>query len=95
MTSQQAQQHLDAPCERQSRSTPTPTILRKEARRRGEPFKQVLNNAVLAGLRNLNQQCQAFEAFIEMGKPRVELTKVAPLASELEDDELLGRYRRR
>jgi hypothetical protein len=65
-------------------------------RRRGQPFKQVLNNAIRAGLRNLNQRGEAFEALtFEMGKPRVDLTKTAALASELEDDELMSRYRRR
>jgi hypothetical protein len=29
-----------------------------------------------------------------MGQPRVDLTKAAALAAELEDDEILGRYRR-
>jgi hypothetical protein len=70
-------------------------MLRKKVRWFGEPFNQVLNNAVRAGLRNLNQQRQAFEALIDMSKPRVDLTKAAALASELEDDVLLGRYRRR
>jgi hypothetical protein len=71
-------------------------MLRKEVRRRGESFKQVLNNAVRAGLRNLNQPSRAFEPLtFEMGKPRVDLTKAAALAAELEDDELIARYRRR
>ena len=31
------------------------SLLRREVRRRGEPFKQVLNNAICAGLRaNMN-----------------------------------------
>jgi hypothetical protein len=38
---------------------------------------------------------EAFEPLIfEMGKPRVDLTKAASLAAELEDDESIGRYRR-
>jgi hypothetical protein len=72
------------------------SLLRTEVRRRGEPFKQVLNNAIRAGLRNLNEPSRAFEPpTFEMGKPRVDLTKAAALAAELEDDELIGRYRRR
>jgi hypothetical protein len=72
------------------------SMLRKEVRRRGEPFKQVLNNAIRAGLRDASKQgVQAFEPLtFDMGAPRVDLTKAALLAAELEDDELIGRYRR-
>jgi hypothetical protein len=71
------------------------TLLRKEVRRRGEPFKQVLNNAIRAGLRNMKQRDEGFEPLVfDMGKPRVDLTKAAALADSLEDEELIGRYRR-
>jgi hypothetical protein len=71
------------------------SMLRKEVRRRSEPFKQVLNNAIRAGLRNMKRRDEAFEPLtFDMGKPRVDLTKVASLAAELEDDEIIGRYRR-
>jgi hypothetical protein len=71
------------------------SMLRKEVRRRGEPFKQVLNNALRAGLRTMKRRDEAFEPLtFDMGKPRVDLTKAASLAAELEDDELVGRYRR-
>jgi hypothetical protein len=71
------------------------SMLRKEMRRRGEPFKQVLNNAIRAGLRNMKRRDEAFEPLtFDMGKPRADLTKAASLAAELEDDELIGRYRR-
>jgi hypothetical protein len=64
-------------------------------RRRGEPFKQVLNNAIRAGLRNMKRHAEAFEPLtFDMGKPRLDLTKAASLAAELEDDELISRYRR-
>ena len=70
-------------------------MLRREVRRRGEPFKQVLNNAIRAGLRNMRRRAEAFEPLtFTMGKPRVDLTKASSLATELEDDELIGRYRR-
>jgi hypothetical protein len=70
-------------------------MLRKEMRRRGEPFKQVLNNAIRAGLRQARRRDEEFEPLtFDMGKPRVDLTKAASLAAELEDDELVGRYRR-
>ena len=71
------------------------SMLRKEVRQRGEPFKQVLNNAIRAGLRSTKRRDEAFEPLtFAMGKPRVDLTKAASLAAELEDDELMGRYRR-
>lgn len=71
------------------------TLLRKEVRRRGEPFKQVLNNAIRAGLRNMKPREEGFVPLVfDMGKPRVDLTKAAALADSLEDEELVGRYRR-
>jgi hypothetical protein len=70
-------------------------MLRKEMRRRHEPFKQVLNNAVRAGLRAMKQSEQLFEPLtFDMGKPRLDLTKAAALAAELEDDALVERYLR-
>jgi hypothetical protein len=72
------------------------SMLRREVRQRGEPFKQVLHNAIRAGLRNMKRLDEAFEPLtFDTSKPRVDLTKAASLAAELEDDELIGRYRRR
>jgi hypothetical protein len=73
------------------------TLLRKEMRRRGEPFKQVLNDAVRAGLRDIGKRRRdsTLEPLtFDMGEPRVDLTKAASIAAELEDEELIGRYRR-
>jgi len=71
------------------------SMLRKEVRRRGEPFKEVLNNAIRTGLRTMKRRDKAFEPVtFDMGEPRADLTKAAALAAELEDDEILGRYRR-
>jgi hypothetical protein len=71
------------------------SMLRKEVRRRGKPFKQVLNNAIRVGLRNMKRRDEAFEPLtFDMGRPRVDLTKAASLAAEMEDDALIGRYRR-
>ena len=71
-------------------------MLRKEVRQRGESFKEVLNNAIRLGLRNMKRRGEAFEPLtFEMGKPRVDLPKAASLAAELEDEELMERYRRR
>jgi uncharacterized protein (DUF2236 family) len=72
-------------------------MLRKEMRRRGEPFKQVLNKAIRTGLRTMGKSRseEPFEPLtFDMGRPRVDLTKAAALAAELEDEELIGRYRR-
>jgi len=71
------------------------SMLRKEMRRRGAPFKQLLNDALRTGLRAMNRRDEAFEPVtFDMGRPRVDLTKAAALAAELEDDEILSRYRR-
>lgn len=46
--------------------------LRKEMHRRGEPFKQVLNDAIRTGLRAMRRHNRTFEAVtFEMGQPRV------------------------
>jgi hypothetical protein len=69
--------------------------LRNEVHRRGEPFKQVLNDAIRTGLRAMRRHHEVFEAItFDMGQPRVDLTKAAVLAAEREDEEILGRYRR-
>lgn len=71
------------------------SLLRREVRRRGEPFKRVLNDAIRAGLRSMKRREGAFEPLtFDMGKPRLDLTKAGSLAAELEDEELVGRYRR-
>ena len=71
------------------------SMLRKEVRRSGEPFKQVLNDAIRSGLRSMKRQDEAYEPLtFDMGKPRVDLTKAGALAAELEDDELISRFRR-
>lgn len=71
------------------------SLLRKEVRRRGEPFKQVLNDAIRAGLRDAKRRNEVFDPLtFDMGKPHVDLTKAAALAAELEDEELIARYRR-
>lgn len=72
------------------------TLLRKEVRRRGEPFKRVLNDAIREGLRTRTRRDdQTFELLtFDMGVPSLDLTKAGSLAAELEDDELIGRYRR-
>jgi hypothetical protein len=76
------------------------SMVRKEMRRSGEPFKRVLNDAIRAGLRSMKRRDEAFEPLtfelltFDLGKPRVDLTKAGALAAELEDDELVSRLRR-
>ena len=68
-------------------------MLRNEVRRRGEPFKKVLNNAIRDGLRSMKRRDEAFEPItFDMGTPRVDLTKASALAAELEDDEIIARF---
>jgi hypothetical protein len=71
-------------------------LLRKETRESGLPFKQVLNDAIRAGLRQRAPKAAAFRPLtFDMGEPRMDLTKALSLAASLEDEELIGRYRRR
>jgi hypothetical protein len=70
-------------------------MLRKEVRHRGQPFKQVLNSAIRAGLRAGKSRVEPFKPLIfDMGKPKMDLTKAAALAAELEDQELEHAHRR-
>ena len=71
------------------------SLLRKEVRQSGEPFKQVLNNAVRAGLRSRRQEPKQFRSLtFDMGQPRVDLTKALSLAADLEEEELILKHRR-
>ena len=74
-------------------------MLRKAVRESGEPFKQVLNNAVRDGLRSAERKtARANKPFkqrtFNMGLPLVDLTKANALAGELEDQELIAKMRR-
>jgi hypothetical protein len=72
------------------------SMLREEVRRCGEPFKQVPNNAIRAGLRNVQRRTEAFEPLtFDMGKPSMDLTKAAASAAGFEDAWLIGRYQHR
>jgi hypothetical protein len=69
--------------------------LRKQVRQSGEPFKQVLNNAVRAGLRAKKDGHQPYQPLaFNMGKPTIDLTKASSLSAELEDEELIRQLRR-
>ncbi|MBS0400307.1 MAG: antitoxin [Proteobacteria bacterium] len=69
-------------------------LLRKQVRKTGASFKLVLNNAIRAGLRGNKEPPKPYHPItFDMGEPRVDLTKAASLAAELEDEELIRRYR--
>lgn len=71
-------------------------LLRRAVREQGEPFKQVLNNAVRDGLRR--DATKARKPFkqrtFNMGLPLVDLTKALSLAAELEDAEHVAKIRK-
>ena len=71
------------------------SLLRKEVRASGAPFKQVLNDAVRAGLKRRKAPSARFRPMtFDMGKPQLDLTKALSRASELEDEELASRHKR-
>ena len=63
------------------------TLLRKAMRRRGESFKQTLNQAIRDGLRSKRPRTTPpfRQPSFQMGAPRVDLTKALALAAELDD----------
>ena len=72
------------------------SMLRREVRQRGAPFKQVLNDAIREGLRRTKRNAQAaYEPLtFKMGKPLVDLTKALSLAAALDDEESVSQHRR-
>ncbi|MGH8209926.1 MAG: antitoxin [Steroidobacteraceae bacterium] len=71
------------------------SLLRKEVRHSGKPFKQVLNNAIRSGLRGMKQRAEPFQPLtFDMGRPQVDLTKALSLAAQLEGEELIRSYQR-
>ena len=70
--------------------------LLEEARQRTKrPFKQVLNDAVRAGLRRPAARAPAFKQRVfSLGEPMVDLTKANALAAELGDLETVAKMQR-
>jgi hypothetical protein len=68
-------------------------LLEEAKYRTGRPFKQVLNDAVRAGLgRGAAAKVPAFkQPVFSLGRAKVDLTKANALAGELEDREVLAR----
>lgn len=71
--------------------------LRATVRRSGRPFKRVLNDALRAGLAPAARRTLARfkQPVFDLGAPRVDLTKAASLAAQLEDQDTLAKYRAR
>lgn len=67
-------------------------LLKETALRSGRPFKQVLNDAVRAGLQRPTSRMVPFKQRVfSLGRPRVDLTKAGALAADLEDQEILAK----
>jgi hypothetical protein len=67
-------------------------LLEEAQHRSKRPFKQVLNDAVRAGLKRPPARVPPFKQRVfSLGKPKVDLTKAGALAAELEDQEILAK----
>lgn len=67
-------------------------LLKDAERRSGRPFKQVLNDAVRAGLGRPAARAPAFkQPVFYLGRAKVDLTKATALAAELEDQDTLAK----
>jgi hypothetical protein len=70
-------------------------LLKDTAHRKGLPFKQVLNDAVRAGLGQNPARAPAFKQRVfSLGRAKVDLTKAGALADELEDAQAAAKMRR-
>lgn len=67
-------------------------LLKKATHRSKRPFKQVLNDAVRAGLAAQPRHGDRFvQPVFSMGRPRVDLTKALALAADFEDQQKLAK----
>lgn len=63
-------------------------FLQEAAHRSGRPFKQVVNDAVRAGLALPAARAEPFvQPVFSLGRPHIDLTKALALADDLEDQE--------
>jgi hypothetical protein len=61
-------------------------LLKEAAHRSGRPFKQVLNDAVRAGLQSPAGKALPFkQPVFSLGRVKVDLTKAGALAADLEE----------
>jgi len=73
-------------------------LLRRAMRESGEPFKQVLNDAVRTGLgRPASRSAEKpfRQRTFNMGAPHIDLTKALRLADELGDEAIVAKMRAR
>jgi hypothetical protein len=71
-------------------------LLKDAEHRTGRPFKQVLNDAVRAGLGRSSARAPAFkQPVFSLGRAKVDLTKATALAGELQDQDALARAAKR
>lgn len=71
-------------------------LLKDAEHRSGRPFKQVLNDAVRAGLGRSAARSPAFkQPVFSLGRAKVDLTKANALAGELEDQDTARKPARR
>jgi hypothetical protein len=69
-------------------------LLEEAQHRSKRPFKQVLNDAVRAGLKRPVARVPPFKQQVfSLGRPKVDLTKAGALAAELEDQDILAKAR--
>jgi hypothetical protein len=69
-------------------------LLEEAQQRSKRPFKQVLNDAVRAGLKRPVARVPPFKQRVfSLGRPKVDLTKAGALAAELEDQDILAKAR--
>jgi hypothetical protein len=70
-------------------------LLEEAQHRSKRPFKQVLNDAVRAGLGRRPAKAPPFKQFAEpLGRPKVDLTKANALAGQLDDLEVMAKMAR-
>ena len=70
-------------------------LLEEAQHRSKRPFKQVLNDAVRAGLTRSSARVPPFrQRVFSLGRPKIDLIKAGALAAELEDQEIIAKSRR-
>lgn len=71
------------------------TLIKRAVRNRGEPFKQILNNAIRRGLRKPTPANQSFKQTThDLGPARVDLTKALSMSMEFDDQVSLNKLAR-
>ncbi len=69
----------------------TRLLVERAMTERGLSFKDVVNQAIRAGLGERSERTRAYTTPRALGPARVDLTKALALAAQLEDEELVRR----